>query len=226
MVLINYCKINLSLELDNYQKFLTPHLKNKINKKHKIKDRFHSTIGYLLVLNGLVETGLYSVDCLENIGYEAYGRPYIKGNFDFNISHSGEIVGCAIAKGLRVGFDVENHKSVNLDDFRNVFNTEEFEFLKCENHKNLFFQYWTGKESVIKGDGIGLNDNLEDLDVRSQKIIFNDQAWYLHSFTVNELKSCYSFCLAINTKVENIKIKKIELSDLYCRLNFYKNLLK
>ena len=107
--------------------------------------------------------------CRENILSDANGRPYIVGrkDLDFNISHSGNMVVCALCKGGRVGVDVEPVK-ISVSAERQARFAERF-FSKGERNIVLkdpmqFSRVWTAKEAVIKRLGVGLAVKLSGID--------------------------------------------------------------
>lgn len=93
-----------------------------------------------------------------------HGKPEIANegvNLSFNLSHSGDIIVCAVAKYLNIGVDVEKIRyKVSLtkeNDF--IFNPIESSdmstFIGVDKQRR-FFDYWTLKESFVKALGAGL----------------------------------------------------------------------
>ncbi|MDO4961522.1 MAG: 4'-phosphopantetheinyl transferase superfamily protein [Eubacteriales bacterium] len=86
-------------------------------------------------------------------GQKIKGMPYV----DFNISHSGDIVICAIAD-CEVGADIEKQEK----DISKVLShfCSEVERLWLDTHRSLKEQYslWTLKESFLKCTGEGMKD--------------------------------------------------------------------
>ena len=110
------------------------------------------------------------------------GRPYIKGrkDLDFNISHSNDMVACALSIGSgRVGIDTEPVMPTIPDDRRKkfaerYFSRGELELLMKEPHS--FSKIWTGKEAVLKRSGAGLSVGLSAVDTtalpKKLKLVF------------------------------------------------------
>ena len=71
----------------------------------------------------------------------------------FNISHSGTKVICAVSDN-DIGCDVEQITDIDMEIAKRFFFAEEYEALmKCADRaerNDLFFRYWTLKESFMK----------------------------------------------------------------------------
>ena len=80
--------------------------KKAIRYKFK-EDAYNFIVGRLLLKKGLEELGM--VDQLQHIAYRNSGKPYLKDVF-FNISHSGNLVVCALSTKGVVGIDIEKTK--------------------------------------------------------------------------------------------------------------------
>ena len=101
---------------------------------------------------------------------EAKGRPVLDQSahsetLDFNLSHTLGMVGCALSKRYRIGFDLEpKNRGTNLEALaeRQFSSIEQQQFLAAPlvERQRLFFQFWTLKESYIKLTGKGLTENL------------------------------------------------------------------
>nr|WP_234447709.1 4'-phosphopantetheinyl transferase superfamily protein [Viridibacillus soli] len=82
-----------------------------------------------------------------------YGKPYLQGFYklEFNISHSGEWVVCAIDK-FSIGVDIEMIKPIEFDIAKCFFTEEEYDdLLTVDSLKRLdyFYDLWTIKESYV-----------------------------------------------------------------------------
>lgn len=90
-----------------------------------------------------------------------FGKPYVPGlGFGFNLSHSGIYVLCAVCAG-ETGCDVEKIESAPLDVARRFFSREEYLDIEGQPtpdaRNELFFRYWTIRESYMKAIGCGLS---------------------------------------------------------------------
>ncbi len=106
---------------------------------------------------------------------EAKGKPYVAGSapdrrIEFNVSHSGEWVLLAFARGRRVGIDVERWREIEAEQIlRDFFLPEEVEEWRRwpeDRRPAAFFDAWTLKEAYLKGLGAGLSKPLRSFRVR------------------------------------------------------------
>lgn len=116
-----------------------------------------------------------------NISYGEHGKPYFPGisdKFQFSLSHSGNMAMCAFSysddgKAVPVGCDIELVRKTDIKIAKRFFAPEEYEriiSLSDENERaDLFFRYWTLKESYIKLTGKGLSTPLDEF------VIFRDE---------------------------------------------------
>jgi 4'-phosphopantetheinyl transferase len=97
--------------------------------------------------------------------------PCLPCKAQFNISHSGSWVLCAV-DGLPVGVDVERIHNVDKDISKRFFSRHEHDALSAlseDGKKERFFEYWTCKESYIKAIGKGLSCPLDAFTILFEK---------------------------------------------------------
>ncbi|CAK7016092.1 4'-phosphopantetheinyl transferase superfamily protein [Tissierella sp.] len=110
-----------------------------------------------------------------------YGKPYIKNlPIQFNISHSGKWVMCAVSNNT-VGADIEQIKKIDISQIIHYFNQKEYEYILSqvpELRLETFYKIWTLKESYIKWLGAGLSISLKSFyfSFDNLKITINDDA--------------------------------------------------
>lgn len=85
----------------------------------------------------------------------------------FNISHTKNLIICAVTLENDIGCDVENTTRNNdvlaiADRYFSPAETKELFSLPKEQQRHRFFDYWTLKESYIKAWGLGLAIPLKD----------------------------------------------------------------
>ena len=125
--------------------------------------------------------------------YGENGKPQLAGRQDiqFNLSHSGTRVMCAVSD-CGIGCDVERIRDIDLKLARRFFFSEEYEALaRCGDsaHRNdLFFRYWTLKESFMKATGLGFSLPLDafcmilDGDMVSVRQSVDSRRYYFHEY--------------------------------------------
>lgn len=89
-----------------------------------------------------------------------HGKPYAKDlAVEFNISHSGNIVMCAVSNSP-IGIDIEKIRSVDISVIKRVCNNDELDYVLQDNSYKRFFEIWTFKEAYFKCIETGITDFL------------------------------------------------------------------
>lgn len=124
----------------------------------------HVLGGYL----GVSPTGL-------TIGQTAYGKPMLNENtrdgvLHFNLSHSGTWLALACSTCGPVGVDIELYDTTTpvLDIAARFFHRDELtrlHQLQPDAQRDLFYRWWTAKEALLKAQGIGLMDGLDQINL-------------------------------------------------------------
>ena len=95
--------------------------------------------------------------------------PSTPATLEFNVSHSGDWVVLAFARGLPLGVDVECHRELEFSQLVNSFfsphEREMWSALPAADHTRAFFSAWTRKESYLKALGLGLSKPLDSFSV-------------------------------------------------------------
>lgn len=105
----------------------------------------------------------------QHISYGRYKKPYLRDypNAQFNISHSGQFVACAVFD-RPIGVDVQEIVSYRRDVAKCVFNPGEI--LQIESSpapSDEFTKLWTQKEAYLKMLGIGFAHSLDKITLSS-----------------------------------------------------------
>ncbi len=88
--------------------------------------------------------------------YNEYGKPYATNcKIQFNISHSGDYVVCALDT-FPVGIDIERIRPIDLSIAEKVFSKEEISKVYKDKTYTEFFKLWTLKEAYCKYKGLGI----------------------------------------------------------------------
>lgn len=129
-------------------------IQNDILAFRRDEDATASLLGKLLLQEGLkrLEIPLR----WEDFGVTKKDKPFFLNGPEFNISHSGQVVVCAIASG-KVGIDIEKIRKVSIDHFNRQFSENEWKIIhNAADREQQFFEFWAIKEAVIKADGRGM----------------------------------------------------------------------
>jgi 4'-phosphopantetheinyl transferase len=132
--------------------------------------------------------------------YGPQGKPELTtGQIRFNMSHSHDLVLCALSRTCPVGVDVERIRPGVADDVARCFapgTAPLLERLPQSTRRRAFYQSWTRMEAYAKGCGEGLKSNLENLDGfidLSHPVLFptlegagQTGHWWFHDFRPRE----------------------------------------
>ncbi len=144
-----------------------------LEKQNRVKafkgtdDRKRSVAGEMLARKLLSE---YCRISEEQIVFKTgeHGKPYAVGCAEFNISHSGNMVVCAVADNP-VGIDVEMIKPINPGIVRKLCTESDNRYIYGKNSPNetdefsdeqlyRFYEVWTAKEAYFKCIGTGIKN--------------------------------------------------------------------
>jgi 4'-phosphopantetheinyl transferase len=159
------------------------------------EDRIRSLLGQMLIRKLVADAA--SIPFL-HISFIAgpYGKPALaNGDLqpNFNLSHSGEWVLCAISDAP-IGVDVEQIATADLAMAKQFFAPAEYRFIAGAPDARLqherFFAVWTAKESYIKAVGMGLSLPLDSFTtVADGRLItegvIDGQRWHFASYALS-----------------------------------------
>lgn len=182
-------------QIGRYAAVLPAERQKKIASYRQLSDKLRSLTAGLLLRQTLKECcGIAAGDT--NLLVTDYGKPYLIGekSVNFNLSHSGNWVVCAVDK-QPVGIDIEKIEAhVDLNLAAMFFSRQEFADI-CSVHvfeqAARFFRIWTHKESYMKAVGTGLYMPLQsftiDISDDSQTVLADEgkQLWYFKEYEVD-----------------------------------------
>lgn len=191
--------------------------REKIDRYLFRKDKLLSLGAELLLQHCLWEHGIRQYQ----IAYQEYGKPYLQNcvyreNFCdagvplfFNLSHAGERVMCAIADG-EIGCDVEKVTEPDLEIARRFYAPEEYEQIeKAQTEKaqrDLFFRFWTLKESYMKATGLGMAMAPESFRVDERR---EPDTYHFREY---DLQDGYQYAVCARTEHFADRIEFVDLS--------------
>ncbi len=202
----------------------------KVEKFLNKKDKIRTLIGEILIRIIIMENLNISN---KNIRFNKnqYGKPYLKDypNFNFNISHSGEYVLCAI-DDKPIGVDVEEVKPIACEEIaKSFFTAKEFNYIVNQDLKfqlDRFYEIWTLKESYIKCCGQGLSIPLKSFSIEVDqheniKVISNNE-YKEHTFKLFDIDLGYKVAIcSLSKEISNniIRLDQNCLISKYIRFN-------
>ena len=152
------------------------------------KQRKEHELGLSLLQKGLKERYdlLLNIEELQaEIITGEHGKPCLKHHTDihFNISHTNGLVVCAISEEP-IGIDAETIHEFKDSLPRRVLTEQEQEHLSQykdheEKYREMFFRYWTLKESYLKWEGSGFS--IEPQAISFEPDPKSDSVWKLSS---------------------------------------------
>ncbi len=192
-------------EFHKYFSLLPQPLQNRVVRFVKREDQVANVLGKMLLIEGLkMVNKSYN---LSDLQYTRYQRPFFSQEVDFNISHSGSLVGCAISGDCSpLGLDIEQIQTIDLDDFTEIFTLAEMAMIKADMKPlDVFHGLWTKKEAVLKAKGMGLHFSPQQIAVCDDwaTIPFGEK-WHLSTL---DLKDGYMASFASNHKEQYHLIK-------------------
>lgn len=183
-------------------------LQAEVLKYKRTHDRLLSTAGKVLLMNTF-KTADLPVHWIHQISYSRYKRPVLDDTLDFNISHSGNCVVCAVGKGTKVGIDIEERRKICIEDLLPALRDDEYRQVEEKGATpDSLLRFWTKKEAVLKASGEGLL-------MQPQQIFFNDDntatckgdCWYLQQLPIHDNYIC---SLATDTVSPDIHIMRLD----------------
>jgi 4'-phosphopantetheinyl transferase len=153
---------------------------NTINKSHRWQDAWASITGYKLLFQLSKAAGI-AIN-LQLLARDCNNKPYLKNDVVFNISHTNNMVVCAIQKQGLLGVDVELIQDINPNDFSRVFHKQEMDYIN-KNCPTNFFETWTKKEAIIKAIGTGFLADVKHINTTNKN--YSHQNGTLNTFPLD-----------------------------------------
>ncbi len=171
MLKVYALKLNLNREIghrivDDLLSRVEPTKEVRLRRFVRQEDKLRGLFADLLIRDLIMQrTGLKN----EEIEFftNQYGKPFLKGMDDvqFNLSHSGNWV-VAVIDDQKVGIDIEQIQSIDLDIAKHYFSESEHkDLMRHGDRLAYFFTLWSLKESYIKILGEGLSHPLNAFSI-------------------------------------------------------------
>lgn len=167
-------------ELIRFYKFLSRQEIDRSKRFRKKSDERTYVITHALVNRKISEILNISFKDL-NVRYFDKKKPSVEGHpLDFNLSHSSDYFAFAVTnnKKLCIGVDIEVVK--NTTDIEQIvkhyFHENEISYILSREIDDLvkrrrFYEVWTRKEAFFKMQGLGITDDISQVDLSPGKKI-------------------------------------------------------
>lgn len=171
---------------EEYRSLLPRYRREKADRFVFQKDRALSVGAGTLLMRAMDEFGISGSEP----SYGPNGKPSFPGSgFSYNLSHSGTKVICSVSES-DVGCDVEQVTDIDLEIARRYFfNTEYRDISACPDpvtRNEMFFRFWTLKESFMKVTGRGFSLPLDEFCIHIGDEVIVDQRVDARSYFFRE----------------------------------------
>ncbi len=162
--------------VDQYERILSVSERERGDRFRFGRDRHSYLVTRVLVRTVLSHyTGIGPT--LWSFETSSYGRPAITyppsaSALRFNVSHTTDLIACAVARRREIGLDVESleRANVRIELADRFFSPAEAADVRSRPAwRTRFFEYWTLKEAYIKARGMGLSLPIEKFTLDLQE---------------------------------------------------------
>jgi 4'-phosphopantetheinyl transferase len=188
---------------------LTPARRARALRYLREEDRLRCLAGGLLMrrLLGVREDG----QLVEGV----HGKPLLAGaGPQFSLSHAGEYAVLAVGT-FPNGVDIERTERMRPLAAKYCMTPEEYAlFARTDTPEEFFCRIWTGKESVMKGTGLGMRlapQSFSLLPLEAGDYLIRDERWFVGWHSLND---GYVIALASQAPVRDMELVRIRADDL------------
>lgn len=186
-VLTLYHRMNGLWSGDKYRQLLQqlPPVIQKTVAPYIFQEDKQRVITGKLLLQQLFDRFDIGAGSIQYLRYNQYGRPWIIRGFDFNISHSENLVVVSAGENFTLGVDVEAVKPTVLSDFRDSMAKKQWHIiLESKDQTTAFYRFWTAREATLKAKGTGLSFPLTGIETDFNTMIVESRIWYLQELSL------------------------------------------
>ena len=192
------------------QSQLSESRREQLGRIRHSQSQLNSAIGLMLLHHGMLAAGQANFR-LQELVYDAKQKPACPDRPAFNISHSKEVVMCAINHlGTEpVGIDVEHIRDMDATKFYDYIRADELQ--SATDQEQPFIHCWTQKEAVIKAEGNGGVWDASKVKLQSDSADYAGKKWHLLPLAV---PTHYRAHLAYSNPEFEIQCNEIEIKQL------------
>lgn len=165
---------------------------NKILGYRRWQDAQLSLLGRIILSQGLKK--MNKNISINDLRYTIYNKPYFENNtVKFSISHSGNMVVCAISGTCDIGVDLEIiNNTVKIEDYKSQMTATEWQqVMLSDNNQVSFYDYWTQKEAVIKAQGKGHSIPMQSFEIAGCKTKIDKENFFLEKIRIDQDYICH-----------------------------------
>lgn len=172
-------------EYEKYYSLLAEEKKKRIDSFRFEKDKRLSVLAEMLAKKMIARHCSIAPEDI-TIRSDENGKPYaLKSDTEFNISHSGNMVACALSD-RPVGIDIQKMRHIDDKIIRYVCCADELDYIlsKEELKQRRFFEVWTAKEAYFKCIGTGITD-LKSISIFDDEIKNNLKTHFEKDYAIS-----------------------------------------
>jgi len=188
---------------------VAPELREVLSKKRRVRDRWATIIGRLLLLQALRAIGVRDVE-LGDLRSGEDGSPVAPYPLSCSISHTSELVAAAVAPFGSVGIDVESEELAKPFVAAAGARFSDSERCRLQGQEETFAYMWTRKEALAKAAGRSLDEVLGQ-SVLGDRLEFAGRTWHLRSRRLGLAHHC---ALAWDRHPDQLKVHSIDVASL------------
>ncbi len=115
------------------------------------------------------------------------GKPYLENSPHFSVSHSGNLVVCALSQNI-IGVDIEKQREINPNLSSKIYSPSE----SSSRDTNELLKNWVLKESYVKMTGEGLKRSFNTITIKD--FTLEDNSAYFHFEKISDNNYFLSVC--------------------------------
>lgn len=184
---------------------LPPSFRERLQRQQRRQRLLQSLAGLQLLKRAAARRGITGFR-LAGLRTTAQGKPLCDELPGFSISHSGELVACALSDEGPVGLDVERLRPIEPARFARVFSAAEQAWIDGDSGR--FFELWTRKEAAVKLSGEHGIAQLRDTRLEGDRAFLHGRELLLRPL---DLHPHYRAALATETAVGELEVEPVVL---------------
>lgn len=150
------------IDIDTFQYLMrfVPQKKKKRIMRQRIKQNADNMLVGTILARYMILKFFKIPLSAQHISYGLHGKPYLRDypNAQFNISHSGQFVACAVYD-RPIGLDIQKIVPYHRDVAKRIFKPNDIVHIESSPDPDFeFTKLWAQKEAYLKMLGIGLSN--------------------------------------------------------------------